>query len=68
VSSKGYKGGFKVHLMKKDVSLAIEAAKSVDAKLALGESGLAAFAAASEDPRCKDLDMRVVYRWLGGIE
>ncbi|KAK3043941.1 hypothetical protein LTS18_002598, partial [Coniosporium uncinatum] len=36
-SSNGYKGGFKVQLMKKDFGLAVDTAKRVDAHLALGE-------------------------------
>ncbi|KAI0088412.1 NAD binding domain of 6-phosphogluconate dehydrogenase-domain-containing protein [Irpex rosettiformis] len=68
VTSKGYKGGFKVQMMVKDFTLAMNAAKEVDAKLALGDAGLAAYKATAEDPRCRDLDNRVVYRWLGGIE
>ncbi|KAF8893404.1 6-phosphogluconate dehydrogenase [Infundibulicybe gibba] len=68
VTSKGYEGGFKVQLMKKDMTLAVNAAREVDAKLVLGDAGLAAYSAASEDPRCRDKDSRVVYRWLGGIE
>ncbi|KIJ38393.1 hypothetical protein M422DRAFT_231325 [Sphaerobolus stellatus SS14] len=68
VTSKNYEGGFKVQLMKKDMTLAIEAAKQVGAKLVLAGSGLAAYAAASEDPQCRDRDSRVVYRWLGGHE
>lgn len=68
VTSKGYKGGFKVQLMKKDIGLAMEAAKEVGAKIVLGEKGLEAYQQASDDPRCRDLDSRVVYRWLGGFE
>ncbi|KAI0700200.1 NAD binding domain of 6-phosphogluconate dehydrogenase-domain-containing protein [Cytidiella melzeri] len=68
VTSKGYQGGFKVQLMVKDFTLAVNAAKEVDAMLALGEAGLAAYTATAEDPRCRDLDNRVVYRWLGGKE
>ncbi|KAJ8472898.1 hypothetical protein ONZ45_g16496 [Pleurotus djamor] len=67
-SSKGYEGGFKIQLMKKDVGLAIDAARQVDAKIVLGYTGLGAYSAASEDPRCRDKDARVVYRWLGGVE
>ncbi|QVM06214.1 hypothetical protein D8B26_000925 [Coccidioides posadasii str. Silveira] len=67
-SSNGYKEGFKVQLMKKDIGLAVEMAQRVGARLALGEAGLKAYADASEDPRCRDLDSRVVYRFLGGIE
>ncbi|KAF8576264.1 3-hydroxyisobutyrate dehydrogenase [Ramaria rubella] len=68
VTSRDYQGGFKVQLMKKDMSLAIDAAKRVDAKLVLADAGLSAYSAASEDPRCRDRDSRVVYRWLGGHE
>ncbi|KAM0747254.1 hypothetical protein T439DRAFT_317940 [Meredithblackwellia eburnea MCA 4105] len=66
--SNGYKGGFKVQLMKKDFKLAVEAAHNVGAKLVLGDAGLATYEAAANDPRCRDLDSRVVYRWLGGKE
>ncbi|KAF9479040.1 hypothetical protein BDN70DRAFT_807613, partial [Pholiota conissans] len=60
VTSKGYKGGFKAcALMKKDMGLAIAAAKEVGAKLVLGDAGLAVYAAASEDQRCRDRDSRV---------
>ncbi|PPQ97591.1 hypothetical protein CVT26_002319 [Gymnopilus dilepis] len=52
-----------VQLMKKDMTLAIEAAKQVGAKLVLADAGLSAYSAASEDPRCRDRDSRVVYRW-----
>ncbi|KAG6917228.1 hypothetical protein DXG01_003342 [Tephrocybe rancida] len=68
VTSKGYKGGFKVQLMKKDIKLAIDAAGQVDAKLVLGDAGLSAYSAAADDPNCRDRDSRVVYRWLGGVE
>lgn len=67
-SSKGYQGGFKVQLMRKDFGLAVEMAKSVGAKNVLGEVGLDTYIGASNDPRCRDLDSRVVYRFLGGNE
>lgn len=54
--------------MKKDMTLAVQAANQVDAKLVLADAGLAAYTAASEDIRCRDRDSRVVYRWLGGHE
>lgn len=63
VTSKGYEGGFKVQLMKKDMTLAIAAAREVGAKMVLADAGLSAYEAASEDPRCRDKDSRVVYRW-----
>ncbi|EJD02784.1 uncharacterized protein FOMMEDRAFT_107760 [Fomitiporia mediterranea MF3/22] len=68
VTSKGYKGGFKVQMMVKDFNLALGTAKEVDAKLALGDAALATYKATAEDPRCSGLDNRVVYRWLGGKE
>ncbi|TFK66543.1 hypothetical protein BDN72DRAFT_844225 [Pluteus cervinus] len=63
VTSKGYEGGFKVQLMKKDMTLAVEAARRIGANLVLADAGLSAYSAASEDPRCRDRDSRVVYRW-----
>lgn len=49
--------------MKKDMSLAVDAAHQVGAKLVLAEAGLSAYSAAAQDPRCVDKDSRVVYRW-----
>ncbi|EKM74942.1 hypothetical protein AGABI1DRAFT_116631 [Agaricus bisporus var. burnettii JB137-S8] len=68
VTSKGYEGGFKIELMKKDMTLAIAAAREVNASLVLADAGLSAYTAASNDPRCHGRDSRVVYRWLGGVE
>ena len=67
-SSKGYKGGFAVHLMRKDFALAIAMADSVSSKVVLGEAGLQTYEGASNDDRCKGLDSRVVFRYLGGNE
>jgi 3-hydroxyisobutyrate dehydrogenase len=67
-STKGYKDGFKVQLMRKDFGLAVDMAKRVNTKLVLGEAGLETYQGASQDPRCRDLDSRVVYRYLGGDE
>lgn len=67
-ASKGYQGGFRVQLMKKDFGLAVEAAERVGAKLALGEEGLKVYEGASQDEKCRDLDSRVVYRYLDGVE
>lgn len=67
-SSKGYEGGFKIQLMKKDFGLAVQTAKRVGAKLVLGDIGLETYTDASEDPQCRDRDSRVVYRYLGGKE
>lgn len=67
-SSNGYKNGFKVQLMRKDFGLAVDMAKRVNAKNVLGQVGLEVYTAAMNDPKCKDLDSRVVYRYLGGVE
>ena len=67
-ASKGYKGGFRVQLMKKDYALAVDTAERVGAKLALGPAGLKVYEEASKDEKCKDLDSRVVFRYLGGKE
>ncbi len=66
--SNGYKGGFRVQLMKKDFSLAMDMARRLGTRNALGASGLGVYTAASEAVDCKDLDSRVVYRYLGGKE
>lgn len=68
VTSHGYRGGFKVQLMRKDVALAVSAAQAAHARLVLGDAALETYESASKDPRCRDLDARVVYRWLGGVE
>jgi len=67
-ASHGYKGGFKVQLMRKDFGLAVDTAKRVGATLALGEKGLEVYTETMNSPMCKDLDSRVVYRFLGGDE
>ena len=66
--SNGYRDGFRVELMRKDVGLALGMARTVGAKNILGASGLGVYAAASEAADCKGLDSRVVYRYLGGSE
>ena len=67
-SSHGYKGGFKVQLMRKDFGLAIENARKVGSRIILGEAGLDAYTEASNNDRCTGLDSRVVFRLLGGNE
>ena len=67
-ASHGYKGGFKVQLMRKDFGLAVDTAQRVGARLALGDKGLEVYTEAMSDPDCKDLDSRVVFRYLGGDE
>ncbi|KAK4239522.1 NAD binding domain of 6-phosphogluconate dehydrogenase-domain-containing protein [Achaetomium macrosporum] len=67
-SSNGYRGGFRLQLMRKDIGLAVDMARRVGARNVLGASGLGVYAAASEAADCRDLDSRVVYRYLGGRE
>jgi 3-hydroxyisobutyrate dehydrogenase len=67
-SSNGYRGGFRVQLMRKDIGMAVDMARRVGATTVLGASGLGVYAAASEAADCRDLDSRVVYRYLGGRE
>ncbi|KAF1848893.1 uncharacterized protein K460DRAFT_304486 [Cucurbitaria berberidis CBS 394.84] len=67
-SSGGWKQGFKVQLMRKDFGLAVDMAKRVGSRNVLGEIGLETYDGAANDPRCRDLDSRVVYRYLGGEE
>lgn len=67
-ASNGYKPGFRLELMRKDFALAVETAERVGARLALGETGLDVYTKAMSDERCKGLDSRVVYRYLGGEE
>jgi 3-hydroxyisobutyrate dehydrogenase len=54
--------------MKKDFGLAVEAGKKAGAKLLLADAGLKGYTEASEDPRCRDLDSRVIFRYLEGDE
>lgn len=67
-ASEGYKPGFRVELMRKDFALAVEEGRRVGARLELAEKGLEVYTRTMEDERCKGLDSRVVYRWLGGDE
>lgn len=67
-SSHGYHGGFRVQLMRKDFGLALDMARRVGSRNVLGAGGLGVYSAASDAPDCKDLDSRVVFRYIGGNE
>lgn len=54
--------------MRKDFNLALEMSKRVGSQNVLGETGLDVYTRAMNDDRCKDLDSRVIYRFLGGNE
>lgn len=67
-ASRDYSGGFGVSLMKKDLGLAIVAAREAEAKLELGARAQEVYAKAEQDDGCKGRDFSVVYRLLGGKE
>lgn len=62
---RDYEGGFGVRLMKKDLGLALEAAKIVDAKIVLGEEIKKVYEAVAADKEMAGKDFSVVYKWLG---
>lgn len=67
-ASRDYSGGFGIGLMKKDLSLAVQAAAEAGARLELGEKAQEVYESAAEREDCKDRDFSVVYRYLGGNE
>ncbi|CAK7264009.1 hypothetical protein SEPCBS119000_000781 [Sporothrix epigloea] len=67
-ASRDYAGGFGIALMRKDLKLAIEAAREAGAKLALAESAQNLYETAAQDEACRGRDFSVVYRHLGGKE
>lgn len=67
-ANRDYQGGFGIGLMRKDLRLAILAAKEADAKLVLADKASEVYETAESEDRCKGRDFSVVYRWLGGKE
>ncbi len=67
-AERDYSGGFGLGLMRKDLGLAIVAAKEAGAKLELGEAARAVYEAAEEREDCKGRDFSVVFRYIGGEE
>lgn len=67
-AGRDYGGGFGVALMKKDLRLALFAAKEADAKMVLGDRAMEVYTEAAEKEDCKGRDFSVVYRYLGGKE
>ena len=61
-SSRGYTGGFAVELMKKDIGLALEAAKSASINLKVANSVNETYEAAAKDFKGKDFS--VIYEYL----
>ena len=67
-SSRGWEGGFRVELMRKDFGLAVEMAQRVGAGNVLGERGLETYEGCVGDEGCRGRDSRVVFMYLGGRE
>lgn len=65
-ASRDYAGGFGIGLMRKDLKLAMLAAKEADAKLTLADKASEVYEQAEGEERCKGRDFSVVYRWLSG--
>ena len=63
-----YQAGFRLALCKKDIDLAVEAAKMVDAKMVIGPLVLSCYEDACKNLEYADKDVTVMYRWLGGVE
>ncbi|SPN99892.1 related to 3-hydroxyisobutyrate dehydrogenase [Cephalotrichum gorgonifer] len=67
-AERDYAGGFGVSLMRKDLGLAVEAAREAGARLELGEKAKEVYEGAAGHERCKGRDFSVVYRYIGGKE
>lgn len=65
-ASRDYEGGFGVSLMKKDLRLAVTAAKEAGAKLVFADTAQMVYEETEKSHKGKDFS--VVYRWLGGKE
>lgn len=65
-ASRDYTGGFGIGLMRKDLRLAMLAAKEAGAKLTLAERASEVYETAEKEGGCKGRDFSVVYRWLSG--
>lgn len=67
-SSNGYKPGFRVNLMRKDIGLAVELARKGGCRNVFGQQAHDIFLKMEQMDEYKDLDSKAVYRYLGGIE
>lgn len=67
-SSHAYQGGFRVTLMRKDFGLALDMAKRVGATTVLSGVACAMYDELSKEETYRDLDVRAVFRYLGGQE
>ncbi len=67
-AGRDYQGGFGIGLMRKDLRLAMLAAKEAGAELPLADRAAEVYASAEGEEACRGRDFSVVYRWLGGKE
>ncbi|QUC20220.1 uncharacterized protein UV8b_04461 [Ustilaginoidea virens] len=67
-AGRDYAGGFGISLMKKDLRLAMVAAREAGADMALADAAYRVYEAAEKLDQCKGRDFSVVYRYLGGKE
>ena len=65
-AGRDYAGGFGIGLMRKDLRLAMLAAREADANLVLGEKAGEVYEVVEGEERCRGRDFSVVYRWLSG--
>ncbi|KLU81382.1 3-hydroxyisobutyrate dehydrogenase, partial [Magnaporthiopsis poae ATCC 64411] len=67
-AGRDYAGGFGLALMRKDLGLAITAARESGARLELADRTKEVYDAADAREDCRGRDFSVVYRYLGGKE
>ncbi|KAJ9138218.1 3-hydroxyisobutyrate dehydrogenase [Pleurostoma richardsiae] len=67
-AGRDYAGGFGIGLMRKDLGLAMVAAREAGAKLELAERAKEVYEGAEKEETCKGRDFSVVYRYIGGKE
>ncbi|KAK0391377.1 hypothetical protein NLU13_0878 [Sarocladium strictum] len=67
-ANRDYRGGFGISLMKKDLRLAMFAAKEAGAKMALADTAYSVYEEAEKLDQCAGRDFSVVYRYLEGKE
>lgn len=65
-SSHGYRGGFRVPLMLKDYTLAMNLAKSVGASTDIGSAGWKVYDTVAKEEGYRDLDVRSIFQYIGG--
>jgi 3-hydroxyisobutyrate dehydrogenase len=67
-ANRDYRGGFGISLMKKDLRLAMMAAKEAGANMKLADTAYGVYEDAEKREECAGRDFSVVYRYLGGKE